>query len=59
MIETRRLKNVVIFIQTMLMKDISSCERREFSLQQTAGSTTEINKPKANNHVSTEGIFSI
>ena len=59
MIETRRLKNVVIFIQTILIKDISSCEGREVSLQETAVSTTEINKPKANNHVSTEGIFSI
>ena len=59
MIETCRLKNVVIFIQTILIKDISSCEGREFSLQQTAVSTTEINKPKSNNHVSTEGILSI
>lgn len=43
----------------LLIKNISSCEGRKFSLQQTAVSTTEINKPKANNHVSTEGIFSI
>ena len=38
----------------LLIKDVSSCEERELSLQQTVVSTTEINKSKANN-VSSEG----
>ena len=43
----------------LLIKNISSCERRKFSLQQTAVSTTKIDKSKANNHVSREVIFPI
>ena len=35
----------------LLIKDVSSCEGREFSLQQTTVCTTEINKSKANNDV--------